>query len=242
MNLREGMQRLALLLGVVGAILGGFVSYSELQSALGQRARHVKFEQLANSNVVKQVRTEPDWFAQNAPPYAAALSSGNVSMPFQQMTLEQFGQKIKSKYPEYADLSNADLATKVLAKYPQYISVITSPDVIQQWKAFDAKQREQAMAAMTPDQKLKLAVELGYKTPPTVSTVNRENIKTIHWTEDYGIESIETADGQTLYPTPAPAWWTYLLIAFLPIIGFFIPWSAVRAIGWVGAGFAESSK
>ena len=56
MNLREGTRRLALLLGLVGAILGGFASYSELQSIKGQRASYAKFEQLANSDVVKQER------------------------------------------------------------------------------------------------------------------------------------------------------------------------------------------
>ena len=56
MNLREGTRRLALLLGVVGAIFGGFVSYFQLQSVTDQRARHNRFEQLANSDVVKQER------------------------------------------------------------------------------------------------------------------------------------------------------------------------------------------
>jgi hypothetical protein len=56
MNLKEGTRRLALLLGVVGAIAGGFVSYLELQTTLEQRARHNRFEQLANSPVVQQER------------------------------------------------------------------------------------------------------------------------------------------------------------------------------------------
>jgi hypothetical protein len=275
MNLREGTRRLALLLGAVGVILGGFAGYTELQSNLSQRARNVRFERLANSDAVKQAKAEPDGFAQNASQSAAepGRSSGGAPItkpgfdpnaPYQtvlkfdpnapysraddgqgspqQMTLEQFGQRIKSKYPQYANLSDVDIAAKVLAKYPQYISVIASPDAISEWKTFDAKQREQAMTIMTPDQKLKLATELGYKAVPNAGTVDRGNIKTIHWTEDYRIESIETEDGQTLYPTPAPAGWTYLLIALYPIFGFFVPWSAVRAIGWVGAGFAENSK
>ena len=42
----------------------------------------------------------------------------------QPMSLEQFGQTIKAKHPEYGDLSNADVATKVLAKYPQYKDMV----------------------------------------------------------------------------------------------------------------------
>ncbi len=56
------------------------------------------------------------------------------------------------------------------------------------------------------------------------------------------VSSIETEDGQTLYPTPSPALWTYFLIALFPILGFFIPWGAIRAVGWVGAGFVQPSK
>ena len=54
MNLKEGTRRLALLLGAVGAIFGGFSSYLELHTILEQRARHNRFEQLANSDVVRQ--------------------------------------------------------------------------------------------------------------------------------------------------------------------------------------------
>jgi hypothetical protein len=67
-------------------------------------------------------------------------------------------------------------------------------------------------------------------------------IKTIHWTKDYGVKSIETEDGQTLYPTTAPNRWLYLLVALFPVFGFLIPWGTIRAIGWVGAGFVQPSK
>jgi hypothetical protein len=39
MNLKEGTRRLALLLGAVGAILGGFASYGELRTILNQGGR-----------------------------------------------------------------------------------------------------------------------------------------------------------------------------------------------------------
>lgn len=154
MNLKEGTRRLALLLGVVGVIFGGFVGYMQLQSVLGQRARHVKFEQLANSDVVRQeskdVRSHPGWLVSAYPP----------------------------------DPSCND----------------------------------------------------------NCSVIQKSGIKMIHWTPNYGVESIETEDGQTLYPTPAPGWWAYVLIAILPVLGFFIPWGAVRAIGWVVTGFVQGPK
>lgn len=150
MNLREGTRRLALLLGALGAILGGVVSYAQLQSLMRQRADHRQFEQLANSDVIQQERK-----------------------------------------------------------------------IVGGWVAVDPQTGEQIQW----EQK-----------------VDKGGIKAIHWTKDNEIESIDTQDGRTLYPTPAPGLWSYVTIAVLPLLGFFIPWGAVRAIGWVGAGFVAGPK
>ena len=40
------------------------------------------------------------------------------------MSLEQFGQTIKGAHPEYGDLSDTEVAGKVLQKYPQYNDMI----------------------------------------------------------------------------------------------------------------------
>jgi hypothetical protein len=59
----------------------------------------------------------------------AALPA-NVPLPPQgahvqgTMTLKQFGQRVKAKYPVYNDLDDESLARSVLAKYPQYRDVI----------------------------------------------------------------------------------------------------------------------
>lgn len=41
-------------------------------------------------------------------------------------TLEQFGQTIKAKYPEYNDIPDAELGQKMLAKYPQYQDTVST--------------------------------------------------------------------------------------------------------------------
>jgi len=147
-NLREGTRRLALLLGVVGAICGGFVSYSELQSVMEQRASYAKFERLAASGVVQQERKN-------------CLSD--------------------NPRPGYA--------------------------------------------------------KLGAQLP-----VNSAGIEAVEWTDDCRVDMIKTEAGEWLYPALAPRSWEYILIALLPILGFFIPWGAVRAIGWLGAGFVTGTK
>ena len=165
MNLREGTRRLALLLGVVGAILGGFASYVELQSVIRQRADHMRFEQLANSDAVKQAKPQSD-------------------------------------------------------------------DPISEFMGLPRDKQLATLQQLPPENQDRLLAQIKAR--------RKDGIKTIHWTKDNEITSVETQDGQTLYPTPAPSAWLYLLIALFPILGFFIPWGAVRAIGWVGAGFVAS--
>ncbi len=168
MNLREGTRRLALLLGAIGAILGGFASCLELQSVLNQRALHTRFEQLVNSDIVRQerkaIQEDPTSEKQPIPegPITVSAPDGNIY--------------------HFADGTDKAAAIRYFKR-------------------------------------------------------KRIGIEAIHWTDDYGVESIVTRDGQTIYPTPLPAAWTYLLIALFPVLGFFISWSAIRAFGWVGAGF-----
>jgi hypothetical protein len=152
MNLREGTRRLALLLGVVGAILCCLFSLAQLQSLMRQRAEQKRFEKLANSQIMQQDRYD------------------------------------------------------LLA------------DCVKQ----------------TPP-KLDLSAGLS-------SHLHKGGIDTITWSSGCQIASITTENGETVYPSPAPGTWSYILIANLPLLGFFIPWGAIRAIGWVGAGFIASPK
>ena len=185
MNLREGTRRLALLLGVVGAILGGIASYLELQSVLNQRERHARFEMLANSDVLKQERSS---IQRTTPPIIA---------------------------PE-ADAGSSE---------------------------FDPTQ---AFIALPEDKKsavlLQLPTETQTRLLDQVRSLRLAGVKAIHWTQNLGVASIETDDGKTLYPTPAPSRWLYLLAAILPMLGFALPWGLIRAVGWVGAGFVAGSK
>jgi hypothetical protein len=169
MNLGEGTRRLALLLGVVGVIVGGFVSYMELQAVPSQRERHSRFERLVTSDVVQKER--------------------------------------KCR----------------LLGYTSGCSMVKLPP------------------GATLDKPKYTIEELDGS--PLASELSKGSISKIHWAKDYSVESIETDDGQTLYPTPAPSAWTYLWVSLVWIVpGFFIPWGVVRAIGWVGAGFVASQR
>ena len=214
MNLREGTRRLALLLGLVGVIFGGFGSYLQLQSTMRQKADHLRFEQLANSPVVQQERNQQqvsDWqtvsdpgawqdvsTAQAAPAPALRPAGKEETASNAKVYLDDNGNPIPKFNP------NAPYSLTDNAPTKSELNVVT----------------------------------------PLPSEVNKGGIKIIRWAQGtgYGVSSIETEDGETLYPTPAPGAWSYAGIAILPFLGFFIPWGAVRMIGWVVTGFVTGPK
>jgi hypothetical protein len=258
MNLKEGTRRLALLLGAVGAIFGGFSSYLELHTILEQGARHNKFEQLADSDVVqreRKCRLAGMTSGCSDDPYAATAIQAPAGDPYVATAeLSNRHQKVKQMLhdPKFYELPSAE-QQKVLATLdPDYAQLPLQEQIkvlqIGRQKLggsaagasidYDAL-ADQVRKEVVPGRKYEITEPDG---TPLASELNKVGIKTVHWAKDYGVESIETGEGQTLYPTPAPSAWTYLLIALFPILGFFIPWGAVRAIGWVGAGFAASPK
>lgn len=162
MNLKEGTRRLALLVGVVGAVGGGYVSYAQFKVDLDQWAIHKRFQQLAASPVAQEARRS-------------------------------------------LEVACAD-------------------------RHADSQCGDQKYVPM--------------------SEVNSGGITTIYWGKreslggvNYQAEWIKTDDGGNLFSsTPSPSAWEFVKIALLPVCGFLIPWCAVRAIGWVGAGFIQSPK
>jgi hypothetical protein len=207
-NLREGTRRLALLLGVAGAILGGFASYLELQPVMRQRADHQRFEQLANSSVAQQARKF--CFDSSSPsehgPLMAAPQVQGVPPGLTEEPLPQYYDPDTGK-PVAAPQGNLPPVPKGAKIIPPYCFIPIDDE-----NALDY----------------------------TPSELNSGAIKTVHF-ENREIASIETQNGQTLHPTSAPAAWMYSLIVFFPVFGFFIPWGAIRAIGWVVAGFVKPS-
>jgi hypothetical protein len=157
-----------------------------MHDALSQKARHNRFEQLANSDIVKQARK--------------AIQGSELPIKIDPVT----GERVETAAKLGPSPNSAP------AKF-DWTVVETCP--------LDSSDGSGC-----------------------TTEVRKEDMKTIHWAKGLGVESIETEDGQTFYPTPSPSAWTYLLIALFPVLGFFIPWGAIRAIGWVGAGFVASAK
>lgn len=237
MNFKEGTRRLALFMGAVGAILGGFASYLELQSVLGQRERHNKFEQLAASDVVKNERNAWPLALRYAPKEAIeALRKLPENQQRDVLHTLTNGErvdllaKLKCASSEWGVNSTATIQGN-LSQVDPFVAYARPPSLPKGYTLdtpASAKDDPYACTAESSD--------------PPASTVNEGGIRAIHWTKTLAVESIETEDGDRLYPTPAPSRWRYLLAAILPLLGFVIPWGLIRAVGWVGAGFVASTK
>ena len=65
--------------------------------------------------------------AQPSQQIASVGTIDNQQPVTQKMSLQQFAQTIKDKYPQYASVDDTELAQKVLAKYPQYQSKVDVP-------------------------------------------------------------------------------------------------------------------
>lgn len=224
MNLKEGTRRLALLLGVAGAIVGAIGSYSYLQPILHQQELHNRFEQLTNSDVVKRERKT----LQAAPDFIPDTSQASP------------GSWTKNSATQNGQMNRAAVTPNIQGLPPGAILRPIQPDgapIQFQYVLLPDGSYGKFNANATNDQ-IRAQVEKDFPD----AYLSKGGITTIHWSHDYGVTSIETLDGQTLYPTAAPSAWRYLLITILPLFGFIIPWGVVRAIGWVGAGFVANTK
>jgi len=226
-NLKEGTRRLALLLGAVGAIFGCFVSYLQMQSLLNQSAHHNKFEHLASSDVIRQ--------EQHFWPLTLRYAADKA--------IEAFRKLPASQQREIYDHLTTTEQVSLLAKLKCEPILAGTPSTATTRENLVGVPNHPGYEIIPPgaesDDPYACTAE---PSDPPPSTVNKGGVKTIRWTKGLGIESLETEDGETLYPTPAPSRWLYLVAAILPALGFALPWGLVRAVGWVAAGFLATSK
>jgi hypothetical protein len=225
MNLKEGTRRLALLLGAVGAILGGFVSYFDLQSVMDQRSRHNRFEKLANSDVVKQ--EQKSWSLTLVYTPDKAIESFRRLPENQQRDV--YGRLTQKEQVDLLAKLNCEPVQPGAPSTDETRKNLLTDPKSPGWEVLPGLEKDDPYACTAEP------IDL-----PT-STVNKGGIKAVRWSKTLAVDSIETEDGSLLLPTPAPSVWEYLLVALFPLLGFFVPWGAVRAIGWVVGGFVKST-
>ncbi len=68
---------------------------------------------------------------------------------------------------------------------------------------------------------------------------NHDGINSIHLDRARIVSSIELTTGEWVHKTEPPYIQSYFGVLLYPILGFLLPWGAVRVLIWVGIGFSS---
>jgi hypothetical protein len=176
MNAREGMRRLAIVLGIAGSLTGSVFGYQNARDVWNARSAHKRFESLAATPAIqKDVKELVDTI-----------------------------QKGQSK-----NLST--LSDEQLQVYKNLLES-TPPGERQKLARLDRRASGDGIDQFTID--------------PSTSTIT----------------SIQLSTGELLSRTPPPTLAAWIALPLYPLVGFLIPWGAIRALTWVGSGFFQSSQ
>jgi hypothetical protein len=174
MNVREGTRRLAVFFGILGCIVGVFLSF---------------------------------------------------------LFFNQFREEMKN-YGNYGKLASSKTiqAEQRALKNPSATKAQSMSSIREDWNNMSQEEQEKFIRSLSAEERIQFAADMGWN----------DGIKSVEYDKDFGIVSILTMKGETVYPAERPSRWMAVLIVALPVFGYFIPWGVVRAIGWVGVGFVTS--
>jgi hypothetical protein len=222
-NVKEGTRRLALVAGLLGSCVGIIPardSFLDLRREVSQRK---EFDSLIGSEAFNEG-------------FRNLLQSSQSPQP-------SLAAEIRSTFPKaYEDLSDSEIEQKFSAKVREsegpWEEHTSSP-------AVKVRGPDGRLYLFPPGTTKDIAVAYFKKKwanirpiPGSTTPVNAGNIKSVTWANnDFAVSYIETQDGRTLYNRQARSHWLFLLYACYPLIGFFLPWGAIRAAGWVILGF-----
>jgi hypothetical protein len=260
-NIREGMRRIGILLGVSGGLLGGFLAYSDAQNLWTTRAAHKKFEFLMTTptmqKVAKDMKIDYDALAKQARAVYSLPAPGRGDI-FDQIhagsaSATKGVNKLADQTIDYDALAKqagavasrpAPIDYDALAKQARAISSLPSAPVAP--GDFMEMQRKGTQTFVPPriDEWEGPAIkddENGgrYLLPANpLLRGNRDGINTVHVDPARMVSSIELSTGELITRTEAPHLSAYLLLLLYPVLGFLLPWGGIRILTWVGIGFA----
>lgn len=92
------------------------------------------------------------------------------------MKIEEFGQKVKAKYPQYQDLPDAEIGQKVLSKYPSYGDLI---DKVEPPKVSGLQKATNVVNKIFPGGKLGEAIGTSYAAGKELVKGNKQGFEDI---------------------------------------------------------------
>lgn len=213
MNVKEGMRRLGLVAGLLGAAGGAFLSYIQLRPLLAQRAQSRTFKMLVSSPVVTQELEDL-----NANRAAATATSPWLAGPILSTEINRGGIRAIHFGP-WVGYRGVDPSGRKTGKY-----------------RIETDKGTYEVETTAPVDLSKLSDEQLEAYRRVLSAKQKQ-----HYSANDVIE-IETEDGNTVHRTDPPPQWTYLLAPVFPILGFLLPWGAIKTLTWIGTGFFGSGK
>lgn len=226
MNAKEGMRRVGLVAGVLGACVGSYVSYTYSVALLEQRHQHEEFQSLASSPVVRQ---EVLFLKNNLSLSKAAKTPRDASA---KDPLHKAPEKVLAdddpNNPFNASKPGTP-ATPTAHKPNAFDRAFATPLVVENASVADAFQKaDDAVDAIGGGSK-------GWR-------IDEGGIKKIYFRPDGELKAIEKDDGVTVYASSSPPLWSYLLALVPTILGFLLPWGSLAVLTWVGTGFFQKPK
>lgn len=254
MNAREGMRRLAFVLGVAGSLTGAVFGYQNARDVWNARSAHKRFESLVTTpaiqkdlkkvvDTIQKGRSENLWFPipQNQKSLPQSLSPEEILPSLSPEELLQ-GQVAPEKPPEHQKLPEEE-RKKLDSIVDRMIDRGEPRDKIQ--NAVDQYKKAYVLSTLS-DEQLQVYKNLLENTP---SGERQKLARFDRKADGDGIDqftvdpststvtSIQLSTGELLSRTPPPTLVAWIALPLYPLIGFLLPWGAVRLLTWVGAGF-----
>jgi hypothetical protein len=231
MNVREGARRLGIVLGVLGGTAGVFAGYPSARDLWNARAASKKFESLMASPTMRKVAKAAKERFQNDP-WEKYRVPGPQSV--EEIIAEEHVQNVPHgtarlddivgpAEPE-APLSEIDTTIdgkrrKIVADIPDAATLAQTKSAARQYlRANPAGGNADSQAAANFDGIEEVMVDKGV------------------------VQLIRLVTGASVQRTEPPALKSYFSLLLYPILGSILPWGAIRALTWLGAGFFEPNR
>ncbi len=211
------MRRLAIVLGVVGAFAGGIYAYRDARDVWNARSAHKRFESLVTTPAVqKDLKELVDTIQKGHSENLSAFSDGQLQVYKNLLENTPPGERQK-----LAGTLSEDRRKQLDAIVSQMQSRNESDENIQ---------------AVVDDFKKKYGIFINLDRKASGDGIDQFTVELSTST----ITSIQLSTGELLSRTPPPTLMAWIALPLYPLVGFLIPWGAIRVLIWVGAGFFQS--
>lgn len=232
MNFREGTRRLGIVLGVLGGSIGAFEGYLSARDLWNAGTGSRKFESLMDSpTMLKVARAAKDCvqsrFYQNRTKAKPDKSGGPpVVRPYAL---------------NYADgtISLAEGTPAPVYRAPADIVGLTDKGG-KTIPTFEEFKKQYQDVPPPPDM---LPSDFFSKDGNEIVHINANGIRDVMMDGKGVVKAIHLATGEwveeSVVPPPLRS---YAILFLYPILGFVLPWGAIRILTWIGAGFFEPTR